>query len=216
MKNIQQTKFKNQQRCQKGFTLMEIAIVMLVLAALVGTMASSLWNRQDTVTIQQAVLFFTKSLPQAVVNAKINGYSKCFKKVTTSVIEDGDFDATCDGDEVAVLDDDGVPTGEMEADQDAMAKALIGGGAQSTTEWGESWKAAYCTGVMRIQYYVNALDDAAILNLTKAIEDESTNNGPLIPHVAGADSVTSTAASQGVVAGDVGSDRYITVYLRTR
>ncbi len=187
---------------QKGFTLMEIAIVMLIMAALVGTMASSLWNRQDTMTIQQAVVFITKSVPQAMVNSRINGYQGCYKLVTAGY-SDSDFAGTCTG----------LTAPATMTAANLLTHALIDGGAQEHTEWGGTWYAEYTTGIMRVKYSLAGLDDAAKNNLARAIQAASDGNGPLIKHDSTATVPSTTGVNQGAI--DATSNEVI-AYLKTR
>lgn len=163
MKNIQKTKHQNQMHRQKGFTLMEIAIVMIIMAALVGTMASSLWSKQDTMSIQQTVLFFNKGLPQAIANMKLRGYKNCFTSIGVADV--------C------------VYGGEDDDDDVDLYDLLVAAGAPALTEWGETWIAHYSgQGVLKITYPVKGLGDSARDDFVRVIQTESNQGGALIPH----------------------------------
>lgn len=154
MKNIQQTKFLNQPRRQKGFTLMEIAIVMIIMAALVATLAGNLWSKQDSMSIQQTILFLNKSIPQAIANMKIEGRGSCF---TIKGCEDGD-------------------------DGDMLTTYLKSAGASEVTEWGEDWSATSSKGVLSITFSTGSLAGSTVATLVRKVQQESEKGGALVKH----------------------------------
>ncbi len=153
-------KFTNQKLIlrtfQKGFTLMEVSIVLIILAALVATMASNLWSRQDSMSYQQAILFFQKTLPQAMASMRLSG------------------DADC-------LTSNGCGASGAGSSTDITAK-LQEYGAPSVTEWGEAWTASYAKGAVEIDYCVDGLSAAALGALQKNVQNASKEGGALIPH----------------------------------
>lgn len=152
MKNIYCKDFQNKSLRQKGFTLMEISIVLIILAALVATMASNLWSRQDSMSYQQAILFFQKTLPQAMASMRLSGDADCLTS------------AMCEGETTA----------------DITAK-LQEYGAPTMTEWGEPWTAFYKTGAVEIDYCADGLSTVAKDALNKNIQAASMQGGALIP-----------------------------------
>ncbi len=186
MKNIQKTKHQNQMRRQKGFTLMEIAIVMIIMAALVGTMASSLWSKQDTMSIQQTVLFFNKGLPQAIANMKLRGYKNCFTSVGVSGV--------C-----------AAPAADGPSEDD-IHDLLVDAGAPALTEWGERWDAHYYgQGVLKITYPAKALSASAKGDFVRVIQTESGQGGALIQNTSD-DAGGGDAGGGDAGGGDAGGD----------
>ena len=161
-------KFLNQKLItrtfQKGFTLMEISIVLIILAALVATMASNLWSRQDSMSYQQAILFFQKTLPQAMASMRLSGDASCLTS------------AGC---------------GSSGTSHDITAK-LQEYGAPSMTEWGEPWSASYSNGVVEIQYCTSGLSTTALGSLNKNVQNASQEGGALVRHVASATDLPNT------------------------
>ncbi len=186
MNNIYYKNLQTITRCQKGFTLMEVAIVMVMIAALVGTLASSLWSKQDTLTTQQAVIHFTKTFPQAILNARMNGNNGCFVQSQSS------WDNKC-GTGVA----------------DTMTQALKDGGAPDKTEWGEDWTADNKLGYVRISYGITRLSETEQRNLGKAIADAADlPNSPLMENTLTSSFKTPAVTGDGKVDKGTGGNVY--------
>ncbi|THB69341.1 MAG: prepilin-type N-terminal cleavage/methylation domain-containing protein [Gammaproteobacteria bacterium] len=138
---------------QRGFTLMEISIVLIILAALVATMASNLWSRQDAMSYQQAILFFQKTLPQAMASMRLSGDGDCLTSAGCAAVGGT------------------TPT---------ITQKLQEYGAPTVTEWGEEWTAAYGDGVLEIQYCTAGLSVDALASLNKNIVNASKEGGALV------------------------------------
>ncbi len=199
MKHIYLKNIQSKSCRQRGFTLMEIAIVMLILSALVATMATNLWSRQDTMSIQQAVIFFNKDLPQAIANAKINGYGDCFKK--SGGLSSTNWDDAC--------------TSGTSGD---LKLALVSSGVEPNTLWSEVWTSTYSTGVIKITYPVASLSLDAQLNFQRKIRDEANKGGALIRHTTGTTALTPSLVDQcSELAADASAPvASLTVYISTR
>ncbi len=194
MKNINLLSNKTIQLRQKGFTLMEISIVLIILAALVATMASNLWSRQDSMSYQQAILFFQKTLPQAMASMRLSGDADCLTS------------AGC---------------GASGSSTDITAK-LHAYGAPAMTEWGESWTATYATGAIEIDYCVDGLSTTALDALKKNVQDASKQGGALIPHTPSSPVIPAnatqgaTTANSAFTAVDAGCTTSSYYYVKTR
>lgn len=160
---------------------MEVSIVLIILAALVATMASNLWSRQDAMSYQQAILFFNRSLPNVMSTMKLSGEGGCFTSK-------------------------GCSTGKTSANFTAMLHQF---GAPATTEWGEDWTAGYDKGVVEIVYPIDSLSSVTKDLLIARIQEESLKGGALISHDAASSATTvpdsviqgGTASHAGVAAG---------------